>query len=164
VLKRRIIPCLDVKDGRVVKGVHFAGLRDSGDPIEAARAYDAQGADELCLLDITATAEGRDTFLEVVQRVAAQIFVPLTVGGGVRREADVRRLMLAGADKVAINSAAVQNPPLIRRLADLYGSQAIVISVDVRRDAPKDRRQRAPLRGRHSRRPALYRPRGDPLV
>lgn len=137
MLKRRIIPCLDVKDGRVVKGVHFAGLRDSGDPIEAARAYDAQGADELCLLDITATAEGRDTFLEVVQRVAAQIFVPLTVGGGVRREADVRRLMLAGADKVAINSAAVQNPPLIRRLADLYGSQAIVISVDVRRMPPK---------------------------
>ena len=133
MLKRRIIPCLDIKDGRVVKGVHFAGLRDSGDPVEAARAYDAQGADEICLLDITATAEGRDTFIDVVQRVARQTFVPLTVGGGVRREADVRRLMLAGADKVAINSAAVQSPEVIRRLADAYGSQAIVISVDVRR-------------------------------
>lgn len=133
MLKRRIIPCLDIKDGRVVKGVHFKGLRDAGDPVEAARAYDLQGADELCLLDITATTEGRNTFVHVVERVAAQVFAPVTVGGGVRRESDVRRLLLAGADKVAVNSAAVSNPLLIKQLADKYGSQAIVGAVDVRR-------------------------------
>lgn len=133
MLKRRIIPCLDIKNGRVVKGVHFAGLRDTGDPVEAARAYDVQGADEICLLDITATVEGRETFIDVVHRVADQIFTPLTVGGGVRREPDVRRLLKAGADKVAINSAAVANPFLVRRLAERYGSQAIVGAVDVRR-------------------------------
>ena len=133
MLKRRIIPCLDVKNGRVVKGVHFKGLRDAGDPVEAARAYDRQGADELCLLDITATTEGRETFVEVVRNVAPQIFCPLTVGGGVRREDDVRRLLAAGADKVAINSAAVSSPPLIRKLAKRYGSQAIVVAVDVKR-------------------------------
>ena len=133
MLKRRIIPCLDIKDGRVVKGVHFAGLRDAGNPIEAARAYDQQGADEICLLDITATTEGREIFVDVVQRVALQLFVPLTVGGGIRREIDVRRLLLAGADKVAVNSAAVANPLLIRRLADKYGSQCIVGAVDVKR-------------------------------
>jgi cyclase len=133
MLKRRIIPCLDIKNGRVVKGVHFAGLRDTGDPVEAARAYDTQGADEICLLDITATVEGRETFIDVVHRVADQIFTPLTVGGGVRREPDVRRLLAAGADKVAINSAAVANPLLIRQLADKYGSQCIVVAVDVRR-------------------------------
>ena len=133
MLKRRIIPCLDVKNGRVVKGVHFRGLRDAGDPVEAARAYDRQGADELCLLDITATTEGRQTFLDVVARVSPQLFGPLTVGGGVRRDDDVRRLLTAGADKVAINSAAAQNPLLIRRLADRFGSQAIVAAVDVRR-------------------------------
>ncbi|EDM78847.1 imidazole glycerol phosphate synthase subunit HisF [Plesiocystis pacifica SIR-1] len=132
-MKRRIIPCLDVKNGRVVKGVHFKGLRDAGDPIEAARAYDRQGADELCLLDITATTEGRETFVEIVRSVAPQIFCPLTVGGGIRREDDVRRLLNAGADKVAINSAAVSSPPLIERLAKRYGSQAIVVAVDVRR-------------------------------
>jgi cyclase len=137
MLKRRIIPCLDIKNGRVVKGVHFAGLRDAGDPIEAARAYDLQGADELCLLDITATTEGRETFVEVVRRVSAQLFVPVTVGGGVRREEDVRRLLNAGADKVAINSAAVANPFVIRRLAERYGSQAIVGAVDVRRLASR---------------------------
>ncbi len=136
MLKRRIIPCLDIKNGRVVKGVHFAELRDTGDPVEAARAYDAQGADELCLLDITATVEGRETFIDVVHRVADQIFTPLTVGGGVRREADVRRLLAAGADKVAINSAAVGNPRVIRQLADRYGSQCIVVAVDVRRIKP----------------------------
>ncbi|MFO7567187.1 MAG: imidazole glycerol phosphate synthase subunit HisF [Enhygromyxa sp.] len=133
MLKRRIIPCLDVKNGRVVKGVHFKGLRDAGDPVEAARAYDGQGADELCLLDITATTEGRETFVEVVRNVAPQIFCPLTVGGGVRREDDVRRLLNAGADKVAINSAAVSSPPLIKKLAKRYGSQAIVVAVDVKR-------------------------------
>ncbi|HVH99708.1 MAG TPA: imidazole glycerol phosphate synthase subunit HisF [Enhygromyxa sp.] len=133
MLKRRIIPCLDVKNGRVVKGVHFKGLRDAGDPVEAARAYDRQGADELCLLDITATTEGRETFVDVVRNVAPQIFCPLTVGGGVRREDDVRRLLAAGADKVAINSAAVSSPPLIRKLAKRYGSQAIVVAVDVKR-------------------------------
>jgi imidazole glycerol-phosphate synthase subunit HisF len=133
MLKRRIIPCLDVKNGRVVKGVHFKGLRDAGDPVEAARAYDAQGADELCLLDITATTEGRETFVEVVRNVAPQVFCPLTVGGGVRREDDVRRLLNAGADKVAINSAAVSSPPLIKKLAKRYGSQAIVVAVDVKR-------------------------------
>ncbi len=133
MLKRRIIPCLDIKNGRVVKGVHFAGLRDTGDPVEAARAYDLQGADELCLLDITATTEGRETFVEVVRRVSAQLFVPLTVGGGIRREEDVRRLLNAGADKVAINSAAVSNPSLVGRVAERYGCQAIVGAVDVRR-------------------------------
>jgi cyclase len=136
MLKRRIIPCLDIKNGRVVKGVHFGRLRDTGDPVEAARAYDRQGADEICLLDITATTEGRETFLDVVRRVAPSLFVPLTVGGGVRREQDVQRLLSAGADKVAINSAAVQNPFLIEKLAKEFGSQAIVAAVDVRRLPP----------------------------
>ena len=136
MLKRRIIPCLDIKNGRVVKGVHFGGLRDAGDPVEAARAYDMQGADEICLLDITATTEGRETFLDVVRRVAPSLFVPLTVGGGIRREQDVQRLLEAGADKVAVNSAAVQNPLLIEGLAARYGSQAIVGAVDVRRLPP----------------------------
>jgi imidazole glycerol-phosphate synthase subunit HisF len=137
MLKRRIIPCLDIKNGRVVKGVHFGGLRDTGDPVEAARAYDLQGADEICLLDITATTEGRESFIDVVRRVAPQLFVPLTVGGGIRRGDDVRRLLEAGADKVAVNSAAVSNPPLVRELAERYGSQAIVGAVDVRRMAPR---------------------------
>jgi cyclase len=139
MLKRRIIPCLDVKNGRVVKGVHFKGLRDAGDPVEAARAYDAQGADELCLLDITATTEGRENFVEVVRNVAPQIFCPLTVGGGIRREDDVRRLLQAGADKVAVNSAAVSSPLLIKRLAKRYGSQSIVVAVDVKRMEPLPR-------------------------
>ncbi len=133
MLKRRIIPCLDVKNGRVVKGVHFKGMRDAGDPVEAARAYDRQGADEIALLDITATTEGRETFVDVVRNVAPQIFCPLTVGGGIRREDDVRRLLMAGADKVAINSAAVSSPLLIKKLAERYGSQAIVVAVDVKR-------------------------------
>jgi cyclase len=136
MLKRRIIPSLDVKDGRIVKGVHFKGLRDTGDPIEAARAYDRQGADELCLMDISATIEGRKSFLEVVQAVAPQTFIPLTVGGGIRRASDVRALLEAGADKVAINSAAVANPLLIRRVAKRFGSQSIVAAVDVRRVEP----------------------------
>ena len=137
MLKRRIIPCLDIKNGRVVKGVHFGGLRDAGDPVEASRAYDAQGADEICLLDITATTEGRETFVEVVRRVAPQLFVPLTVGGGIRRAEDVRRLLAAGADKVAINSAAVANPLLIKKVSERYGSQAIVGAVDVKRIPPR---------------------------
>jgi len=136
MLKRRIIPCLDIKNGRVVKGVHFGGLRDAGDPVDAARAYDAQGADELCLLDITATTEGRETFVDVVRRVAPQLFVPLTVGGGIRRAEDVRRLLNAGADKVAINSAAVVNPLLIKNVSERYGTQAIVAAVDVKRMPP----------------------------
>lgn len=138
MLKRRIIPCLDVKNGRIVKGVHFKGLRDAGDPVEAARAYDKQGADEIALLDIAATQEGRETFVEVVRRVAPQIFVPLTVGGGIRRESDVRRLLNAGADKVAINSAAVTNPRLIEKMTAEYGSQCIVVAVDVRRLEPRE--------------------------
>lgn len=133
MLKRRIIPGLDIRDGRVVKGVHFGGLRDTGDPVEAARAYDLQGADEICLLDISPTSEGHEAFLQVVRRVAPSLFVPLTVGGGIRREQDAERLLNAGADKVAVNSAAVQNPQLIKRLAERYGSQSIVGAVDVRR-------------------------------
>ncbi len=137
MLKRRIIPCLDVRDGRVVKGVHFGGLRDAGDPVAAARLYDEQGADEICLLDITATAEGRATFVDVVRQVAAQIFCPLTVGGGVRRRSDVARLLDAGADKVAINSGAVINPALVEDVAARYGRQCIVAAVDVRRLPPR---------------------------
>lgn len=136
MLKRRIIPCLDIKNGRVVKGVHFGGLRDAGDPIEAARAYDKQGADELCMLDITATTEGRTAFIDVIRRVTPSLFVPVTVGGGVRRASDVDRMLAAGADKVAVNSAAVTNPLLIADLAKRYGSQCIVGAVDVRRLPP----------------------------
>ncbi len=132
MLKRRIIPRLEVRSGRVVKGVHFKGLRDSGDPVEATRAYDRQGADEIVLLDISSTSEGRETFLGVVARVAAQLFVPLTVGGGIRRDDDVRRLIEAGADKVAVNSAAVTSPLLIKRLSERWGSRCIVGAVDVR--------------------------------
>jgi cyclase len=133
---RRIIPCLDVKDGRVVKGVQFVALRDAGDPVEAASAYDAAGADELCFLDITASHERRDTIVEVVARTAEQVFMPLTVGGGVRRVEDVRTLLMAGADKVAINTAAVDNPSLITEAATRYGSQAIVVAIDARARPP----------------------------
>jgi cyclase len=135
VLAKRIIPCLDVKDGRVVKGVQFVGLRDAGDPVEAARRYDAEGADEITFLDITATHEGRSALLDVVARTAEVVFTPLTVGGGVRTEDDVRALLGAGADKVAINSAAVGDPELVGRVAGRWGSQAIVIAVDARRRA-----------------------------
>jgi cyclase len=138
MLKRRIIPCLDVKDGRIRKGVHFKGLRDKEDPVEAARAYDRQGADELCLIDISSTHEGRRSFLDVVRRVAPQTFIPLTVGGGIRRASDVSALLEAGADKVAINSAAVANPLVIRRVAKRFGSQSIVAAVDVRQMEPID--------------------------
>ena len=129
----RVIPCLDVKDGRVVKGVNFVDLRDAGDPVEAARAYDAAGADELCFLDISASHEGRGTLLDVVARTAEVCFMPLTVGGGVRSAEDARALLLAGADKVGVNSAAVARPELIAEIADRFGSQCVVASVDARR-------------------------------
>jgi cyclase len=130
---RRIIPCLDVKDGRVVKGVQFVKLRDAGDPVEQAAAYDAAGADELCFLDITASHERREIIYDVVARTAEQVFMPLTVGGGVRSVEDVRRLLLAGADKVAINTAAVDDPELVTRAADRFGAQAIVVAIDARK-------------------------------
>jgi cyclase len=129
----RVIPCLDVAEGRVVKGVNFVDLRDAGDPVEQARAYDRAGADELCFLDISATHEGRGTLLDVVARTAEVCFMPLTVGGGVREVADARALLLAGADKVAVNSAAVVRPELVRDIAEKFGSQCIVGSVDARR-------------------------------
>jgi cyclase len=133
MLKVRIIPCLDVKDGRVVKGVQFVDLRDAGDPVEQARVYDAAGADELTFLDITASHENRDTILDVVARTAEQCFMPLTVGGGVRTIEDIRRLLLAGADKVSINSAAVARPDFVREAAEKYGDQCIVVAIDARR-------------------------------
>ncbi|WP_191083016.1 imidazole glycerol phosphate synthase subunit HisF [Roseococcus microcysteis] len=135
MLALRIIPCLDVKEGRVVKGVNFVSLRDAGDPVEQARAYDAQGADEVTFLDIGATHENRDTMLDVVSRTAAEVFIPLTVGGGVRSVEDIRRLLLAGADKASINSAAVSEPELVRRAAEAFGSQCIVVAVDAKRVA-----------------------------
>ena len=133
MLKTRIIPCLDVADGRVVKGVNFVDLVDAGDPVEAAKAYDAAGADELCFLDIHATHENRGTMYDLVTRTAEQCFMPLTVGGGVRQVEDIRRLLLAGADKVSINSAAVADPDVVRRCAEAFGSQAIVVAIDARR-------------------------------
>jgi len=132
----RVIPCLDVAEGRVVKGVNFVDLRDAGDPVEQARAYDRAGADELCFLDISATHEGRGTLLDVVARTAEVCFMPLTVGGGVREVTDARALLLAGADKVAVNSAAVARPELVREIAEKFGSQCIVGSVDARRTGP----------------------------
>ena len=132
-LAKRIIPCLDVTAGRVVKGVNFVGLRDAGDPVEIARRYDDQGADELAFLDITASSDGRDLILPIIESVAAQVFIPLTVGGGVRSVEDVRRLLNAGADKVSINTAAVQEPQLIADATARYGSQCIVVAVDVKR-------------------------------
>lgn len=129
----RVIPCLDVRDGRVVKGVNFVDLRDAGDPVEQARAYDAAGADELCFLDISASHEGRGTLLDVVRRTAEVCFMPLTVGGGVRSAEDARALLLAGADKVAVNSAAVARPEVVAEIAERFGSQCIVASVDARK-------------------------------
>src|ERR1700740_1690794 len=136
MLKVRIIPCLDVKDGRVVKGVNFVNLRDAGDPVEAAIAYDAAGADELCFLDITASHENRDTIFDVVARTAEQCFMPLTVGGGVRTTEDIRRLLLAGAHKVSINPAAVARPDFVRETAEKYGDQCIVVAIDARQSGP----------------------------
>ena len=135
MLAKRIIPCLDVHAGRVVKGVRFVELRDAGDPVEIARKYDAAGADELAFLDITASSDARDTMVDVIERVADQVFIPLTVGGGVRSVADVRRLLNAGADKVSINTAAVQNPQLVAEAAQFYGSQCIVVAIDAKRIA-----------------------------
>ncbi|HZC68764.1 MAG TPA: imidazole glycerol phosphate synthase subunit HisF [Nitrospirales bacterium] len=133
MLAKRIIPCLDVKEGRVVKGVGFVNLRDAGDPVEAARAYDAEGADELCYLDIMASHEERKIFLDVVCRTAEQVFMPLTVGGGVQTLDDIRDLLRAGADKVSINTAAVANPEFVRRAAERFGTQCIVVAIDAKR-------------------------------
>src|ERR1041384_4737045 len=133
MFKVRVIPCLDVKDGRVVKGVSFVNLVDAGDPVEAAIAYDAAGADELCFLDITASSDQIDTIFDVVARTAEHCFMPRTVGGGVRAVADIRKLLLAGADKVAINSAAVANPDFVAEAADKFGNQCIVVSIDAKR-------------------------------
>ncbi len=136
MLKTRIIPCLDVANGRVVKGVNFVNLVDAGDPVEAAKAYDAAGADELCFLDITATHENRATMFDVVTRTAEQCFMPFTVGGGVRSHEDVRALLLAGADKVSFNSAAVANPDVVAEAADRFGSQCIVVAIDAKTVSP----------------------------
>jgi cyclase len=136
MLKARVIPCLDVKDGRVVKGVNFVDLRDAGDPVEAARAYDAVGADELCFLDITASHEERAIIFDVVAKTAEQCFMPLTVGGGVRTVDDVRKLLLAGADKVSINTAAVERPEFVREAAEKFGDQCIVVAIDAKEVAP----------------------------
>jgi len=133
MLAKRVIPCLDVTAGRVVKGVNFVALRDAGDPIEIAKRYDEQGADELTFLDITASSDGRDVILHVIEEVAAQVFIPLTVGGGVRKVEDVRRLLNAGADKVSINTSAVQNPDLVAEASGRYGSQCIVVAIDAKR-------------------------------
>ena len=136
MLKTRIIPCLDVKDGRVVKGVNFVGLRDAGDPVDAARAYDAAGADELCFLDINATHENRGTMFDLARRTAEQCFMPLTIGGGVRTADDVRNLLLAGADKVSFNSAAVANPDVVSDSANRFGSQCTVVAIDAKTVSP----------------------------
>lgn len=132
-MKARIIPCLDVKDGRVVKGINFVDLIDAGDPVEAARAYDAAGADELCFLDITASSDNRDTIFDVVARTAECCFMPVTVGGGVRTVHDIRKLLLAGADKVSINTAAVENPDFVAHAADKFGDQCIVVAIDAKK-------------------------------
>lgn len=136
MLKLRVIPCLDVKDGRVVKGINFVSLRDAGDPVEQAALYDAAGADELTFLDITASHENRDTILDVVSKTAARIFLPLTVGGGIRSTADMRRLLLAGADKCSINSAAISRPELVSEAAEKFGNQCVVVAVDARVSGP----------------------------
>lgn len=133
MLAKRIIPCLDVRDGRVVKGVNFVNIRDAGDPVELAKYYSDQGADEIVFLDITATSDARDTVADVVERTAAQVFVPLTVGGGIRTLEDFQRLLRAGADKISVNSAAVKDPSLISRAAERFGSQCVVLAIDARR-------------------------------
>ena len=136
-LAKRLIPCLDVTAGRVVKGVNFVGLRDAGDPVEIAARYDREGADELCFLDITASSDERDILLHVIEAVAAQVFIPLTVGGGVRSVADVRRLLNAGADKVSINTAAVQAPELVAQASGIVGAQCIVVAIDAKRNGER---------------------------
>jgi len=132
-LAKRIIPCLDVRDGRVVKGVQFVDIKDAGDPVEVAKGYDEQGADEIAFLDITASHEGRDTTVHMVEKIAEQVFIPLTVGGGIRKAEDVRIMLNAGADKVAVNSAAIFNPDLINELSEKFGSQCIVIAIDAKK-------------------------------
>ncbi len=144
MLAKRVIPCLDVTGGRVVKGVNFVALRDAGDPVEIAARYNEQGADELTFLDITATSDERDVILHIIEAVAAQVFIPLTVGGGVRTVADVRRLLNAGADKVSFNSAAVANPQVIRDASDKYGAQCIVVAIDAKRRIGSDLASRGP--------------------
>lgn len=141
-LTKRIIPCLDVTAGRVVKGVNFVELRDAGDPVEIARRYNEQGADELTFLDITATSDGRDLILPIIEQVASQVFIPLTVGGGVREVADVQRLLNAGADKISINSAAVNRPELVLEASQYYGSQCIVVAIDARKASKKGEPER----------------------
>ena len=151
-LARRIIPCLDVDDGRVVKGVNFVGIRDAGDPVEIARRYNEQGADEITFLDITASHEGRDTTIKTVERIAREVFIPLTVGGGVRSLADIRSLLNAGADKVSINTAAIKDPELVRSAAQRFGAQCIVVAMDVKRVSSADEDPRYELfthGGRH---------------
>lgn len=135
MLAKRIIPCLDVTNGRVVKGVNFVQLRDAGDPVEIARRYDEQGADEITFLDITATSDGRDLMLNIIEAVASQVFIPLTVGGGVRTVEDVRRLLNAGADKISVNSSAISNPQLVSDATARYGSQCIVVAIDAKRSS-----------------------------
>jgi cyclase len=144
MLAKRIIPCLDVTGGRVVKGVNFTELRDAGDPVEIAARYNEQGADELTFLDITATSDGRDLILHIIEAVASQVFIPLTVGGGVREVADVRRLLNAGADKVSFNSAAIAKPQVIRDASDKYGAQCIVVAIDAKRRQGEDLAARGP--------------------
>jgi imidazole glycerol-phosphate synthase subunit HisF len=163
VLAKRIIPCLDVKDGRVVKGVRFVDLRDAGDPVEAAVAYDAQGADELVFLDITASHEARDIMLDVVRRTAEGIYMPLTVGGGIRSVDDVRRLLRAGADKVSLNTAALSRPDVIREAAERFGSQCIVVAIDAKRVTPTNVARPEPLRT-SSRPPSVQAGLADPAT
>ena len=138
MLAKRIIPCLDVDAGRVVKGVRFVDIRDAGDPVEVARRYNEEGADEICFLDITASSDARDTMVHVVEQVAAEVFIPLTVGGGIRKADDIRRLLNAGADKVSINTAAVFNPEFVREATDRFGSQCIVVAIDAKRTSADD--------------------------
>lgn len=138
MLAKRIIPCLDVTNGRVVKGVNFVGLRDAGDPVDCAKAYEAQGADELTFLDITASSDGRDTMVDIVRRVAEEVFMPLTVGGGIRTPADVRKMLKAGADKVSFNTAAISNPEILNECSEMFGSQCTVLAIDARRNDAND--------------------------
>ena len=163
VLAKRIIPCLDVKDGRVVKGVRFVDLRDAGDPVEAAIAYDAQGSDELVFLDITASHEARDIMLDVVRRTAEGIYMPLTVGGGIRSVDDVRRLLRAGADKISLNTAALSRPAVIREAAERFGSQCIVVAIDAKRVTSTNVARPEPLRT-SSRPPSVQAGLADPAT
>ena len=159
MLAKRIIPCLDVKDGRVVKGVNFVGLRDAGDPVELAKFYSAEGADEIVFLDITATSDDRATIADVVRRTCREVFVPVTVGGGIRTVEDFREILRAGADKVSVNSAAVKNPGLIDAAAEKYGSQCVVVAIDGRKTGRPPRALRYMLR-EGARRPASTRSHG----